>query len=308
MHQNLWPELKYEDWKDTLTTLHLWTQIVGKIRLRKMPWLNHSWHVTLYVSPCGLTTGSIPFEKGIFQIEFNFQAHQLILTSSTGKNESVGLYPRTVASFYKEVFEKLDQMGISVSIHSSPNEVDPAIAFKHDELPRAYDHEKVTNFWQALLQIHTIFTRFRAGFSGKSSPVHFFWGGFDLAITRFSGKLAPPHQGGMPNMPLNIMQEAYSHEVSSCGFWPGNEVFPYAAFYAYSYPEPALYAKQQVEPEEAFYNEKMGEFLLPYESVRYAVNPQDQIMKFLNSTYEAAANTGLWNRQFLECDFTSFEK
>lgn len=308
MHQNLWPELKYKDWKDTLTTLHLWTQIVGKIRLRKMPWLNHSWHVTLYVSPCGLTTGSIPFEKGIFQIEFNFQTHKLILTSSTGKNESVGLYPRTVASFYKEVFKKLDQMGIRVSIHGSPNEVDPAIAFKHDELPRAYDQEKVTNFWQALLQIHNIFTRFRAGFSGKSSPVHFFWGGFDLAITRFSGKSAPPHLGSMPNMPLNIMQEAYSHEVSSCGFWPGNEVFPYAAFYAYSYPEPALYAKQQIEPKEAFYNEKMGEFLLPYESVRHAVNPQNQIMKFLNSTYEAAANTGLWNRQFLECDFTSFEK
>jgi hypothetical protein len=305
---NNWPELYFDKLKDTIATVQLWTQIVGKIRLAQTPWLNHSWHVTLYVSPRGLTTGTIPYDGGIFQIDFDFIAHELLITASTGESQKLDLYPRTVAGFYTELFEKLALMGINVEIYASPNEVDPAIPFAQDEVHKSYDKDQMSLFFKALLNINTVFTRFRAGFHGKCSPVHFFWGAFDLAVTRFSGREAPQHPGGAPNMPDDVMQEAYSHEVSSCGFWPGSEQFPHPAFYAYCYPTPATYGAQPVKPAEAFYSADMGEFFLKYDDVRKAVDPEDTLLQFLETTYEAAATTGNWNRKALECDFSWLEK
>lgn len=303
-----WPDISYESWKDTMYTVQLWLQMAGKIRLRKMPWINHSWHVTLYVSPLGLSTGSIPYEKGIFQIDFDFQHHLLLITSSDGQYEKIDLYPRTVASFYKELFEKLQSMNIYVDIYAVPNEMEPAIPFKNDETHKSYDKEKMNAYWQTLISIHNIFTRFRARFIGKCSPVHVFWGAFDLAVTRFSGREAPKHQGGAPNMPLKVMQGSYSHEVSSCGFWPGSEQFPQPAFYSYCYPAPALFGEQEVQPKEAFFSKEMGEFILPYDAVRMSEKPEEMLLQFLQSTYEAAAKTLDWNREKLEFDFSEFEK
>ena len=306
--QQNWPDIPFNDWKETLYTVQLWVQIVGKIRLRKTPWTNHSWHVSLYVSPTGLTTGSIPYEQGIFQIDFDFKSHWLVITSSAAETEKVDLYPRSVASFYNELFEKLEKMGIQAFIYAVPNEVEPAIPFKKDETHQSYDKEKMKTFMRALTIIQNIFTRFRAGFIGKCSPVHFFWGGFDLTVSRFSGNEAPKHPGGAPNMPLRIMQESYSHEVCSAGFWPGSEQFPMPAFYSYIYPTPANYSEQPVEPTQAFYSKEMGEFFLPYDVVRQSENPEKMLLKFLQSTYEAAANSAHWDRQKLEFDFSEFEK
>jgi hypothetical protein len=305
--QQNWPAIPYDDWKETLQTVQLWAQIVGKIRLKKMPWTNHQWHVTLYVSPTGLTTGSIPYEMGIFQIDFDFHHHRLLITSSTGKKEHLALYPRTVASFYNELFEKLHSIDIPAFIYAVPNEVEPAIPFKEDELHKSYDPEKVHLFWQVLVNIYPVFTRFRARFIGKSSPIHLFWGAFDLAVSRYSGKEAPKHPGGAPNIPLRVMQEAYSHEVSSYGFWPGGESYPEPVFYAYIYPTPPSFAEQQVVPKEAFYSNEMGEFFLSYDVVRQSVNPEETLLQFLQSTYEAAANTAHWDREKLEFDFSEFE-
>jgi hypothetical protein len=307
LKQDPWPVLKFDDWKDTLATVHLWTQIVGKIRLRKMPWLNHSWHVTLYVSPFGLTTRSMPYEHGIFQIDFDFIHHQLIITASTGKTETVELRPRTVADFYKELFDKLKLMGIDVTIYTVPSEMEVAIPFEEDQIHKSYDAQKMEDFWKALVKINNVFTRFRTRFTGKCSPVHFFWGAFDLAVTRFSGRDAPKHQGVAPNMPAAVMQEAYSKEVSSCGFWPGSEQYPHPAFYAYCYPATPNFGEQPVKPAGAFYSIEMGEFLLPYEIVQQADNPEEVLLEFMQSTYEAAANTGNWDRQSLECDLSHFE-
>lgn len=306
--QEQWPELAFENWKDTIATLHLWTQIVGKIRLMQMPWLNHSWHVTLYVSASGLTTGSIPYPGGVFQIDFDFIHHQLHITTSAGAVEQVKLYPRSVADFYRELFEKLRSAGIDAVISAAPNEVDPAIPFEKDETHRFYDAARVRDFYTALVKIHNVLTKFRARFRGKCSPVHFFWGSFDMAVTRFSGRPAPLYSGHVPNIPLPVMQEAYSHEVSSCGFWPGNEQFPHPAFYSYCYPAPAEFGKQPVKPNEAFFSEGMGEFILLYEAVQRSVNPEDALMQFLQSTYQAAATTGGWDNETLECDFSMFEK
>jgi hypothetical protein len=303
-----WPEIPFNNWKETFYTVRLWLQIVGKIRLRKMPWFNHSWHVTLYVSPTGLTTGSIPYENGVFQIDFDFQNHQLQIISSAGRNEKIELYPRTVSGFYNELFMKLESMGIQASIYAVPNEIEPAIPFKEDETHKSYDKEKMNLYWQALVNTHNVFTRFRAKFIGKCSPVHIFWGAFDLAVTRFSGREAPKHPGGAPNIPLKVMQESYSHEVSSCGFWPGSEEFPMPAFYAYCYPAPASFGEQKAEPKEAFYSKDMGEFILPYDAVRLSDNPEQTLIQFLQFTYEAAANTANWDREKLEFDFSDFEK
>ncbi len=304
---NSWPELNFDKLKDTVATVQLWTQIVGKIRMKNMSWLNHSWHVTLYVYPRGLTTGNIPYGDGSFQIDFDFIAHELLITSSSGESQKMELYPRTVASFYTELFEKLKVMGIDVTIYACPNEIDPAIPFEKDEVHKSYDKKQISLFFTALLKINAIFNKFRAGFSGKCSPVHFFWGGFDLAVTRFSGRRAPLHPGGIPNMPDRVMQEAYSHEVSSCGFWPGSEQFPHPAFYAYCYPTTAGFGEQPVKPAQAFYSTEMGEFFLKYEDVRQAANPENNLLEFLETTYIAAANTGNWDREALECDFSSFE-
>lgn len=302
-----WPEIKFEKLKDTLATVHLWTQIVGKIRLKKMPWLNHSWHVTLYVSPRGLTTGSIPFENGLFEIEMDFIAHEVVITSSEGQTERVKLFPRSVANFYVELFEKLQQMNIQVEIYGKPNELEEAIPFALDEQHRSYDANQMHNLWQVFVRVDHVFFKFRAGFLGKNSPVHFFWGAFDLAVTRFSGREAPKHPGGAPNMPDLIMQEAYSHEVSSCGFWPGNEQSPFPIFYAYCYPTPPSFADQPVEPASAYYSQEMGEFILPYSAVQKSADPEGMLMQFLRSTYRAAALTGNWDSS-LECDLTYLEK
>ena len=304
---NNWPELKFADLKKTLETVQLWSQIIGKIRLVKTPWLNHSWHVTLYVSATGLTTGSIPYEHGIFQIDFDFIAHQLIITSSTGKREQIDLIPRTVANFYKEIFEKLAIMGIDVEIYAKPNEIEVAIPFEKDDIHFEYDKDQMNLYWQALVKIESVFTRFRAKFRGKCSPVHLFWGAFDLAVTRFSGREAPVHPGGAPNMPVKVMQEAYSHEVSSCGFWSGADSFPHPVFYAYCYPTPEEYKSQNVKPEQAVYNNDLGEFMLRYDDVRNSADPKGALLDFLQSTYVAAANTGNWDRKSLECDLTDFE-
>ena len=302
-----WPQLDFESYKDTLATVHLWTQIVGKIRLSKSPWINHSCHVTLYVSSRGLTTGSIPYENGIFQLEMDFIMHELVITSSAGGRRSVAFYPRSVASFYAELLRTLGEMDIEVDIHASPNEVDPAIPFIEDEIHHSYDALQMNLLWQALVRIEKVFTRFRAGFTGKVSPVHFFWGAFDLAVTRFSGREAPKHQGGAPNMPDKVMQEAYSHEVSSCGFWPGSEQSPAPAFYSYCYPTLPGFGEQSVQPSEAFYSNEMGEFFLTYATVQASADPEKTLLQFLVSTYQAAAITGNWDSS-LECSLSHFER
>jgi hypothetical protein len=301
-----WPTLDYNSLKDTLLTVQLWTQIVGKIRLVNTPWINHAWHVTLYVSSRGLTTGPIPYEKGNFQIDFDFIGHQLIISASDGGLKKLKLEPKTVASFYHELFGLLKEMGIEVEIYAKPNELAEAIPFAEDEIHKAYDSATMHNYWQALVRIEAVFTRFRAGFTGKCSPVHLFWGAFDLAVTRFSGRPAPLHQGSMPNMPSRVMREAYSHEVSSAGFWGGGESYPFPAFYSYCYPSQTDYGKQPVEPKQAFYSEEMGEYFLNYEYVQKADNPEETLLSFLRTTYKAAAKTGNWDQQ-LTCNLTSFE-
>ena len=304
----LLPQLDYNEWKDTLATVQLYTQIVGKIRLRAMPWINHSWQVTLYVSARGLSTGSMPFDKGVFEIEFDFIQHTLLITTSTGIKKELSLCARTVADFYTALFTLLKEAGININIYAVPNETEQAIPFENDDTHKTYNKEHMHKYWQALVQVYNVFIKFRAGFTGKCSPVHLFWGAFDLAVTRFSGRQAPLHSGGAPNMRVRVMQEAYSHEVSSAGFWPGNDAFPHAAFYSYCYPTPADFSRQTITPKEAFYNKEMGEFFLLYDDVRSAADPEKTLLQFLNSTYEAAANTGNWNRAELECDLTSFKQ
>ncbi len=303
LRQNKWPLLQYSAMKDTIGTVHLWTQIVGKIRLKKMPWVNHAWHVTLYVSSNGLTTHAVPYENGIFEINFDFINHQLLICTSEGTNEKVELYPRSVASFYKELTDKLRTLNIDVKIYAKPNEVDPAIPFAEDEVHKSYDKEQMHLLWLALVKVSNVFTQFRSMFSGKSSTVHFFWGSFDLAVTRFSGRTAPKYPGGAPNIPLDVMQESYSHEVSSAGFWPGNDAFPEAYFYSYCYPTPTDFSEQEVQPKETFFSKDLGEFLLPYNAVAQSDNPEQMLMKFLQSTYDAAASTGNWDTKSFEFTF-----
>lgn len=298
-----WPELPYEQWKDTLSTLHMWTQIVGKIRMVQTPWINHSWHVTLQVSPRGLTTGNIPHGERAFAIEFDFISHRLIITSCDDEQRSIPLGPRTTAEFYSQVMAQLRDLGLGVQIVARPNEVEPAIPFAEDYVHAAYDGEAVRRFWRILLQVDRVFTKFRAGFLGKSSPSHFFWGSFDLAVTRFSGRRAPAHQGGYPNMPLAVMQEAYSHEVSSAGFWPGGEQLPFPMFYSYAYPTPPDFGHATVSPAAAYWTDALGEFLLPYEEVRRADSPERSLFEFLQTTYQAAARLGGWDVQALEQTF-----
>lgn len=295
-----WPALDYNNWKDTIKTVHQWTQIVGKIRLRAMPWQNHSWHTTLYVTTRGLTTGSMPYKNGMFEIEFDFESHIVVISTTFNKNVVIDLYPRTVADFYDDLFEKLEGLGINIEIHGSPNEMEPSIPFAENTENKSYDKQSVVDFWQAAVSTHNVFLKFRSDFIGKCSPVHFFWGAFDIAVTRFSGRKAPLHPGGMPNMPKEVMQEAYSQEVSSCGFWPGSDASPVPMFYAYCYPSPAEYSKEKVLPEQAFWSEEMGEFFLKYDDVRMAKDPEKVLMDFLQSTYVAAAKTGKWDRKNLE--------
>jgi hypothetical protein len=295
-----WPPLPFEAWRDTCATLHLWMQIVGKIRLVQSPWLNHSWHATFYVTARGLTTSPIPYGARTFQIDFDFIAHDLSLQSSDGRIRTVTLEPRSVASFYRSLMQEMAQLDLDVKIRPSPNEVADAIPFDRDESHRAYDRDYANRFWRILVQADRVLKAFRARFIGKASPVHLFWGAPDLAVTRFSGRRAPQHPGGIPNLPDWVTREAYSHEVSSCGFWPGGGPVPYPVFYSYAYPEPEGFSAAAVKPEKAFYSTDLREFLLPYDAVRQSTSPDDTLLEFLQTTYEAAAGLGKWDRAALE--------
>lgn len=295
-----WPRLPLERWQETYETLHLWSQIVGKIRLSQMPWINHSWHVPLYVTARGLTTTLIPYGTRAFEIDFDFTDHRLHIATSEGESRSFRLRPMSVANFYRKLMKALGEMDIEVRIWTIPVEIpNPVQPFPENEKQASYDPEAVGRFWQALLQMHRVFTDFRAHFIGKVSPVHFFWGAFDLAVTRFSGRTAPKHPGGAPNCADWVMEEAYSHEVSSAGFWPGAGLGE-AAFYAYAYPEPDGFSEYIVQPEAAYYHKELGEFILPYEAVRTADEPDIVLLDFLQSTYEVAADLAGWDRNALE--------
>lgn len=294
-----WPELPLTEWKDTYNTLHMWTQIIGKIRLILSPFINHWWNTTFYVSSRGLTTSSIPYNNQYFQIDFDFIAHRMIIETSNGSTKTIALRPCTVADFYKETMETLGSLGISVTIWTTPVEVQDRTPFEEDYKHTSYDPEYAQRFWRILVQSSRVFTIFRSRFTGKASPVHFFWGAFDLAATRFSGRSAPPHPG-VPNCGRFVMIDAYSHELSSCGFWPGGGPVDEPAFYAYAYPEPKGFKDYPIHPAGAFYQKEMNEFILPYDLVRTAKSPDEFLLSFLQSTYEAAAINAKWDRQALE--------
>ncbi|RDI58754.1 DUF5996 family protein [Microvirga subterranea] len=296
----VWPDLPYADWRETARTLQLWTQVVGKVRLALSPWLNHGWHVPLYVTARGLGTSPVPFGAEILEIEFDFIAHRLVARTSRGDEGTLDLKPQTVADFYAGVMNLLQGMGVRVAISEMPNEVPDPIRFSEDRIHSAYDAAAAHRFWRALVQADRVFKLFRSSFLGKASPVHFFWGSFDLAVTRFSGRPAPLHPGGVPGLPDAVTREAYSHEVSSAGFWPGSEAFPQAAFYSYAYPEPKGFREHSVSPP-AYFDATLGEFILPYEAVRSADAPDALLLDFLETTYAAAAEAGRWDRAALEC-------
>lgn len=300
---SLWPALDYTQWRDTAMTLQLWTQIVGKTRLSRTPWLNHSWHVVFYVTARGLSTSPFDANGETMEIEFDFIVHALRIRTSAGKERSLPLTAQPVSTFYRSYLAALAELGFAATINPVPNEIETAIPFPEDHVHRAYDPDAAHRFWRALIQADRVFKLFRTAFLGKCSPVHFFWGSFDLAVTRFSGRRAPPHPGGVPHLPDAVAREAYSHEVSSAGFWPGNDAFPHAAFYSYAYPEPEGFRERPVRPAGASFNTQLGEFILPYQAVRLADSPDDALLSFLQSTYDAAADTAKWDRTALECAF-----
>ena len=291
-----------EAWSETCATLHMWTQIVGKIRLAHSPWVNHSWHATLYVTARGLSTSPIPYGARVFQIELDFIAHQLIVQSNDGRSGGFALEPQSVAAFYGRLMNEMRGLDLDVTIRTMPSEVVDPIPFDQDEVHRAYDRVYANRFWQVLVQADRVFKQFRARFIGKCSPVHFFWGAPDLAVTRFSGRRAPEHPGGIPNLPDWVTREAYSHEVSSCGFWPGGGPISYPAFYSYAYPEPPGFAGAPIRPANAFYSTDFREFVLAYDVVRQAPSPDDTLLDFLQTTYDAAADLAGWDRASLERD------
>jgi Family of unknown function (DUF5996) len=290
-----WPELRYDEWKDTLYTLHMWTQIVGKIRLRQEPLVNHWWNVALYVTEQGLSTSTMPYRDGrTFAIEFDFVDRVLRISNCDSHNRNIALEPMSVAAFYGKVMQALTAMGFSIRINTKPNEVVEAIPFESDERHASYDAKYVERFWRAIVQVDRLCKAFRSEFLGKASPVHFFWGSFDLAVSLFSGRTAPPHPGGFPNLPDRVTREAYSHEEQSFGFWPGGNGLE-ASFYAYAYPEPAGYGESRVRPAAAGWNAQLREFVLPYESVRTSADPDTAVLSFFTSTYEAAAKAASWD-------------
>jgi uncharacterized protein DUF5996 len=297
----VWPDLPYSSWHETAATLHLWTQIVGKVRLSLTPWVNHSWQVPLYVTARGLGTSPIPFGTEIVEVEFDFIDHRLLACTSRGDERAFALEQQSVADFYSRAIMLLSQVGVPISINDLPSELPGPVRFPEDRAHRSYDADAAHRFWRALVQIDRVFKVFRSGFLGKVSPVHFFWGSFDLAVTRFSGRRAPLHPGGIPGLPDAVTREAYSHEVSSAGFWPGNATFPMAAFYSYAYPEPQEFRGAPLAPG-AYYEATLGEFILPYDRVRTSADPQGALLEFLATTYEAAATTGKWDRAALECE------
>ena len=300
MNDHAWPPIPLEEWQDTYATFHMWTQIVGKIRLRSAPWVNHSWHATMYVTPRGLTTAAMPHGEASFQLDFDLVDHQLIVEKSDGAIFRMQLESQSVADFYSDLMDALRRMDLEVKINGKPNEVENPIPFAKDTTHHSYDAGRVNRFWRALVQSDRVFETFRGRFIGKCSPVHLFFGALDLAVTRFSGRRAPLHPGGIPNLPDSVTQEAYSHEVSSCGFWPGGGAIAYPAYYSYAYPEPAGFANARVQPNDAFYSQDLKEFILPYDAVRKSSDPDATLLAFLQSTYEAAADLASWNRAELE--------
>jgi hypothetical protein len=293
-----WPALPIADWQATCTTLHMWTQVVGKVRLALSPLVNHWWQVPLYVTARGLTTSPIPYGTRLFQMDFDFLSHELRIQTTDGGERILPLAPRSVAGFYAETMAALKSLGIEVAIWTTPVEIPNPIPFEKDMEHASYDAEYAQRFWKILVQSHRLMGDFRSRFTGKVSPVHFFWGSFDMAVTRFSGRPAPPHPGA-PNVSDSVTREAYSHEVSSCGFWPGGgDVEPF--FYAYAYPAPPGFAEYKVQPAEAFFSKDFGEFLLPYEAMRTSPNPDEMLTAFMQTTYEAAAELAQWDRKSCE--------
>lgn len=290
-----WPELPLDAWKDTYATLHMWTQIVGKIRMALTPLVNHWWNVTLYVTSRGLTTSAIHYGTRVFDIEFDFFDRQLVIRTGDGAVRSVQLKPRSVADFYREVMRELDSLGIDVKIHATPDEVSDPIPFEEDQVHASYDPEFATRFWRILVSVDAVFKEFRSRFIGKCSPVHFFWGAFDLAVSRFSGRTAPERPGADL-----MMREGYSHEVISAGFWPGGGEVKGPAFYSYTVPAPDGLDKQSIKPAAAFYDSKLGEFILMYDDMRRLEDPKAGLLEFLQSTYEAGADLAKWDRKALE--------
>lgn len=295
-----WPEIPYERWKASGATLHMWTQIVGKFRLAQTPWINHSWQATFYVTARGLGTSLIPGAGASYEVTFDFIDHRLVLDVSDGRREALALEAMSVAEFHQRFLDLLAAVGAPTDLHHAPNEVPDPVPFRDQAEPGYYDPAAVEDFWRALLAIDAVFKRFRTGFLGKVSPVHFFWGSFDFAVTRFSGRPAPLHPGGFPALPDSVTREAYSHEVSSAGFWPGGGGIDEAAFYAYAYPTPEGFGDAPVAPEAAYFHKDLGEFILPYAAVRQAADPEAALLAFLQSTYEAAADLGHWDREALE--------
>lgn len=296
----IWPDIPYKAWHETCSALHLYTQIVGKYRLARTPWVNHSWHATLYVNGCGLTTSLVPDAAGT-EVAFDLIAHSVIGTAADGRRAEFRLGPMSVADFEARFVELIQHLGGTPKFHDRPNEVPNPIPFRDDRQMRPYDAKAVERFFGALLSVNRILQRFRTGYIGKVSPVHLFWGSFDLAVTRFSGRRAPLHPGGVPALPDDVTREAYSHEVSSAGFWPGGPQSEFPAFYSYAYPAPQGFGDVQPAPKGAYFDAKLGEFLLPYDVVRSADDPEDALMAFLQSTYQAAADLGRWDREALEC-------
>ncbi len=295
-----WPELSWPDWHATGDTLHRWTQVVGKVRLALAPMLNHWWQVALYVTSRGLTTSPIPYQGMTFDVSFDFIDHALSIETSNGSSETFALQPMSVAAFYSALTTRLRRLGIEVKFWTMPCEIPDAVPFQEDHDHSAYDPVYARRFFRVLLQTHRVFSSFRSQFIGKASPVHFFWGSFDLAVTRFSGRPAPPHPGVAPHLANWVMREAYSHEVSSCGFWPGNGGYGRAAFYSYAYPEPSNFSAAQLRTPGAFYDQQLKLFVLTYDELRQAADPDRTLMGFLQETYAAAAEGGGWDRGALE--------
>jgi uncharacterized protein DUF5996 len=297
----VWPALPFDEWRETCATLHLYCQIVGKVRLALTPWINHSWHATLYVTARGLTTSLVPHGSRSFEIELDLVGGAVALRTTEGAERRLPLVARPVAGFHDALLAELAELDLPVTIHGVPNEIPDPIPFREDRAARAFDLEQARRFWRVLVQVDRVLGRFRTGFIGKVSPVHLFWGSFDLAVTRFSGRRAPLHPGGVPGLPDAVTREAYSHEVSSAGFWPGGGPIPHAAFYSYAYPAPEGYGAAPVAPAGAFFHPELREFVLPYDAVCTAASPDDALLAFLQSTYDAAADLGRWDRQALEC-------
>jgi hypothetical protein len=298
----MWPDIPYQPWRDTCSALHLYTQIVGKYRLARTPWINHSWHATLYVNSRGLTTSLVPDGPGGIEIGFDLLDHAVTGSASDGRRAAFALGPMSVAEFHARFLDLVRSLGGTPEFDGRPNELPNPVPFADDRTERPYDAEAVARFFQAAVAIDPVFKRFRTAFLGKASPVHLFWGSFDLAVTRFSGRRAPLHPGGVPALPDEVTREAYSHEVSSAGFWPGGGGVDAPAFYSYAYPPPAGFQDAQVSPAEACFDKRLGEFLLPYDAVRRAAEPEAALMDFLQTTYEAAADLGRWDHAALECE------